>query len=31
MGYDLSAFVYLLIAVILLVKLYTGSGGGSCS
>lgn len=31
MGYDLSALVYLLIAVILFVKLYAGGGGGSCS
>ena len=31
MGYDLSALVYVLIAVILLVKFYGNSGGGSCS
>ncbi len=31
MGYDLSALVYVLVAVILLVKLYAGSGGGTCS
>ena len=32
MGYDLSAVVYALIAVILLIKVYAGSAGtGSCS
>jgi hypothetical protein len=31
MGYDLSALVYIAIAVILLIKLYVGScGGGTC-
>jgi len=33
MEYDLSALVYVLVAVILLVKLYgcSGGGGGTCS
>ncbi len=32
MEYDLSALVYVLVAIILLVKFYVGScSGGSCS
>jgi len=31
MDYDLSALVYILIAVILLAKFYVGSCGGTCN
>ena len=31
MDYDLSALVYILIAVILLTKFYVGSCGGTCN
>lgn len=31
MEYDLSALVYVVIALILIMRFYVGSGGGSCS